>query len=172
MAYIFNSKIENPERLERMLVARRPLVDLLEKRANALIDKGTLSQTLLIGPRGSGKTHMLKVFFNRVWNNPKREEKIVVAYMVEDEYGIDTFLDLLIRIFNAFMRWYENDETKQLAEEIEKLKRTNPDQRESFAIDVVMMKYIGINPVIVHGGTFNGITTSNSSTSSTYMSFS
>ncbi|PWL30649.1 tetratricopeptide repeat protein [uncultured Roseivirga sp.] len=148
MAYIFNSKIENPERLERMLVARRPLVDLLEKRANALIDKGTLSQTLLIGPRGSGKTHMLKVFFNRVWNNPKREEKIVVAYMVEDEYGIDTFLDFLIRIFNAFMRWYENDETKQLAEEIEKLKHTNPDQRESYAIDI-LNKYLNGRDLLI-----------------------
>lgn len=149
MAYIFNSKIENPERLERMLVARRPLVDLLEKRAKALINKGTLSQTLLIGPRGSGKTHMLKVFFNRVWNNPKRKEKIVVAYMVEDEYGIDTFLDLLIRIFNAFMRWYENDETKQLAEEIEKLKRTNPDQRESFAIDILNQYLNGRDLLII-----------------------
>lgn len=149
MAYIFNSKIENPERLERMLVARRPLVDLLEKRAKALIDKGTLSQTLLIGPRGSGKTHMLKVFFNRVWDNPKREEKIVVAYMVEDEYGIDTFLDLLIRIFNAFMRWYENDETKQLAEEIEKLKYTNPDQRESYAIDILNRYLAGRDLLII-----------------------
>ncbi|OEK02788.1 hypothetical protein BFP97_15200 [Roseivirga sp. 4D4] len=137
MAYVFNSKIENPDRLERMLVARKSLVDLLEKKANALIEKGTLSQSLLIGPRGSGKTHMLRVFFNRIWNHPKKDKKIVIAYMVEDEYGIDTFLDLLIRIFNAFMRWYDDESTKKLFSEIEKLKRTPPDTRQTLAIEIL-----------------------------------
>lgn len=132
--FTFNAKIEDIERLEQTLIGRRNIADWLEKQAMNFARNGQPMRELLIGPRGSGKTHLLRVLYHRIAEQPEVQQDVVIAYMSEDEYGIDTYLDLLLRIFKAFTRLTRSDEMKnKIAEHIEQLKRTAPEQRIPYA---------------------------------------
>jgi len=132
--YIFNAKIGEIDQLEKMLIGRKETVDWLEEQTLKLAKTKESFYTLLIGPRGSGKTHILKVLYSRVIGKKQVDKNVAIAYMSEDEYGIDNYLDLLVRIFQAFIRRAENAEQKQiLLEKIEQLKKTSPEYRDSYA---------------------------------------
>ena len=73
---------------------------------------------LVIAPRGSGKTHMTKVLRHRLINNEEIRDKCVIAYMSEDEAGIDSLTDLIVSMFRVFMR-YEEPGSEILNEKIE-----------------------------------------------------
>ena len=132
--YIFNAKIGEVDQLEKMLIGRKDTVDWLEEQTLKLAKTKESYYTLLIGSRGSGKTHILKVLYSRVIGKKQVDKNVAIAYMSEDEYGIDNYLDLLVRIFQAFIRRAENAEQKQiLLEKIEQLKKTSPEYRDSYA---------------------------------------
>ena len=102
----------------------------MEKQVLQYMNMGVPTQALIIGPRGAGKTHLLKILYSRIITDPDVQEKLAIAYMSEDEYGIDTYLDLLVRIFKAFIRQEKNDIKKQaLKGYIEELKSTQPEYR-------------------------------------------
>ncbi len=136
---IFNSKIEKPERLEELLVGRKQIVDSLEKS----IINGTLNnqnvQHLLIGARGCGKTHILKVLFNRLSENKAFMDKTIIAYMAEEEIGIDSFLSFLIRIMEAIVRWGNNlEQKKDWHLKMNVLKELKPQEREEKTIEFLL----------------------------------
>ena len=101
----FNPVESKPELLEHTLVGRKDLVDLLEELVVESAKSGNKHQRLVIGPRGSGKTHLLKVLHNRLKGREDLSNKLKIAYLCEDEYGVATYLDWLIRIFRSFIRW-------------------------------------------------------------------
>ncbi|MCD4665745.1 MAG: ATP-binding protein, partial [Bacteroidales bacterium] len=147
--YIFNSKIEDAGKLEKSLVGRNQIVDQLEEMVLETANNGTLFQNLIIGPRGSGKTHILIVLYNRINGNKKIREKIEIAYMAEDEVGIGTFFDFLIRIFAAFARWNEDEnKIEWLQQKIEELKLVNDSEREEKA-KRILLKYLDGKDLII-----------------------
>ncbi len=121
--YLFNAKIENPEKLEKMLVGRAPVVDMLVDAQLAHTTGGMPPQFLVVGPRGSGKTHILRIIYDRLSKNADFMATHEIAYMVEDETGIGSYFDLLQRIFEALKRW-SNDEQRIrfIADQVENLK--------------------------------------------------
>ena len=148
--FVFNAKIEETEKLERMLIGRKKTADWLEQQVLQYVNTGVAIQALIIGPRGSGKTHLLKVLYSRIVDDPDVQEKLAIAYMSEDEYGIDTYLDLLVRMFKAFIR-LEKDENKknQLKESIEQLKATQPDYRVPTAEQLLLDYFDGRNLLVL-----------------------
>ena len=86
-----------PELLESMLVGRGELVDRLEKTVLDSVETGAGHNWLLIGPRGAGKTHVLAILYNRIDRNPEVRPRVVIAYMKEEERGVASFLDWLVR---------------------------------------------------------------------------
>jgi len=159
--YIFNSKIEDAGKLENSLVGRNLIVDQLEKMVIETANHGTLFQNIIIGPRGSGKTHLLKVLYNRIHANRKILGKIEIAYMAEDEVGIGKFFDFLVRIFAAFTRW-DDDENKieWLQEKIEELKIVNENEREEKAKRILLEYLKGKDLIILienMDAVFNGL---------------
>ncbi|MFN0033620.1 MAG: hypothetical protein ACKVUS_01050 [Saprospiraceae bacterium] len=132
--FTFSAKIEDMERLEQTLIGRKNIADWIEKQAMNFARTGQPLRELLIGPRGSGKTHLMRVLYHRIAEQPEVRRNVVIAYMSEDEYGIDTYLDLLVRFFKAFTRLARNEEEKgKIAAHIEQLKRTSPEQRIPYA---------------------------------------
>jgi len=94
----FNVKSVDDKILEQTLVGRKIILGQLEKELiEKVINKFTY-QCLILAPRGGGKTHMIKVLYNRLKNNKSIANKILIAYMIEDEIGITNFLDFMIRI--------------------------------------------------------------------------
>ena len=133
----FNPAETKPELLEQTLIGRKDLVDLLEKLVIEGLKGGNRFQQLIIGPRGSGKTHLLKVLHNRIFNSPQLKAQIEIAYLIEDEYGVATFLDWIIRILRSFIRWYP-EKADHLKKEIEKLKKVYDDDKERLALKILL----------------------------------
>jgi tetratricopeptide (TPR) repeat protein len=97
----FTPSLMSPETLERIFVQREDI-------AQDLVDRIILSATtpakhhsLLIGARGMGKTHLVSLVYYRLQQHRELADKLMVAWMREDEWGIDSWLDLVVRIFRA-----------------------------------------------------------------------
>lgn len=145
--FIFNAKLEDASRLEQTLIGRKHIADWLEKQVLNFVGTGQPLRELLIGPRGSGKTHLLGVLYNRIASRPEVQQKLAIAYMSEDEYGVDTYLDLLVRIFKALSRLTAMQEEKNRAlHYIEQLKLIAPEQRiahaERFLLEYLNGRYL------------------------------
>ncbi|HNQ83857.1 MAG TPA: ATP-binding protein, partial [Bacteroidales bacterium] len=86
----FGVKSVNPEILEKLLIGRQKAADYLYDAAKSISEDGINQHILVIGQRGMGKTHLLRVLFHRIQPFIK-EKKVVVAYFSEEEYGIANY---------------------------------------------------------------------------------
>lgn len=121
----------DPEFLESIHVGRRQLMDRMEKTVVESVDTGDDHHWLLVGPRGVGKSHLLSILFNRIDKNHEIRKRVVIAYMKEQEHGVSSFLDWLVRVLRALERRNENpdpnEEGLDLKEELRRLTETPPD---------------------------------------------
>jgi tetratricopeptide (TPR) repeat protein len=90
-----------PELIEGTFVQRESvadrLVDIFEESAR----RQSKHNALLVGPRGIGKSHLVSLVYNRLKAKKDLDDKLCIAYLKEDEWGITSFLDLLLRILRA-----------------------------------------------------------------------
>lgn len=97
----FTPSLMTPEALEAIFVQR----EALAQRIVELIRDSALTpskhHTLLIGPRGIGKTHLIALVYHRICKMDDLRDHLLIAWLREEEWGITTFLDLLLRIFRA-----------------------------------------------------------------------
>lgn len=134
-----------PELLESMLVGRGVLVNRLEKTVLDSIETGAGHNWLLIGPRGAGKTHILAILYNRIDRNSEIRSRVVIAYMKEEERGVASFLDWVVRILRAFHRWGEKPpagEDLDLGEGLESLKQLPLEQARE-AAERLLLRFVG-----------------------------
>ena len=134
-----------PELLESMLVGRGELVDRLEKTVLDSVETGAGHNWLLIGPRGAGKTHVLAILYNRIDRNSEIRPRVVIAYMKEEERGVASFLDWLVRILRAFHRRGEKPPTGEdldLGEGLESLKQLPLEQART-AAEHLLLRFVG-----------------------------
>ncbi|RJO63383.1 MAG: tetratricopeptide repeat protein [Myxococcales bacterium] len=136
----------DPEVLEKTLVGRRDLVDRLEELVIDGAGGNNKHQRLIIGVRGSGKTHVLRVLHNRIWKNEELKKRLLVVYLLEDELGVASFLDFVVRMLRAIIRWYP--EEGGLAKELDALYDLPPQNMESFAVEL-LKKAIGSKDVLI-----------------------
>ena len=126
----------DPGLLEKTLVGRKDLVDRLEELALDGAGGPNKHQRLIVGARGSGKTHVLRVLRNRLWSNGQLRERLLIIYLLEDELGVASFLDFVIRILRAIVRWYpEND---QLSHDLEAIYNLPLGAQESHAVQLLL----------------------------------
>ena len=126
----------DPELLEKTLVGRRELVDRLARLAADGASGATLYQQLIIGSRGSGKTHIIRVLHNRLRAMETIRERLVVIYLLEDELGVATFLVFLMRLLAAIQRWSPPDQERDLA--IDEIRDLPPRLQENRAKNVLL----------------------------------
>ncbi|MBA7532787.1 Photosystem I assembly protein Ycf3 [subsurface metagenome] len=143
----FNAKNVDPEILEQTLVGRKEILDRLEKELISKVKNKFTYQCLIIAPRGGGKTHMIQVLYNRLKKNKSISNKILIAYMVEDETGIANFLDFMLRILESFSR-YKEVNRKNLKEAIFEISNIAIQHQEA-AIKNLLLDYIGNKTLIV-----------------------
>lgn len=82
--------------VQRESVADR-LVDVFEESARRV----SKHNALLVGPRGIGKSHLVSLVYHRLKAKKDLDDKLCIAYLKEDEWGITSFLDLLLRILRS-----------------------------------------------------------------------
>ena len=138
----FTPSLMAPETLEDILVQRHTL-------ANYLVDKIRDSATtdskyfqLLIGPRGIGKTHLVSLIYHRVVKMEDLQDKLLIAWLREEEWGIASFLDLLRGIFRAIAQEDRAAYQAQLHDEVEKLYELSLEQAEYQAAKL-LTEFIG-----------------------------
>jgi DNA-binding transcriptional ArsR family regulator len=98
----FTPAQESAADLDRRTVGRdRPLAVLNERLRLAATTKAR-PHTLLVGPRGSGKTHLLQVALYRAENDPETAAGLVVARLPEDAIGLISYVDLLRQVARSW----------------------------------------------------------------------
>jgi len=90
------------ELLEKTFVQRERSAERLTQLfvESALTD--SKHHVLVVGPRGIGKSHLVSLIYHRLLNKPELKDKLAIAYLREDEWGVASFLDLLLRILREF----------------------------------------------------------------------
>ncbi len=111
-----------PAALERTFVGRDAVLDDVLGRVRASMRGRGKHYTLLVGPRGSGKTHFMALLRHRLL--AEHHGKLRLAALNEEEWGVASFLDFLVRILRS-------------------LSITCPDRGIETGIDVVYGAYTG-----------------------------
>lgn len=94
------------ESLETLFVGRRDVMDDVLTRAKLSINESQKHYLLLVGPRGSGKTHFLALAYHRLMEHIEAvgaTDRVAVALLKEEEWGVASYLDLVMRILRALV---------------------------------------------------------------------
>ena len=150
----FGTKSVDPKVLEQLLIGRNKNADHLFKSIESIVKSGNNQQILLIGQRGMGKTHLLRILYARSRTFIKKG-RLIVAYFSEDEYGIASYFDFLTRILTAFIRWNEKD-AGILQLKLEELQNTVNAAQPRF-IEKIIRDYIGDRPLLILAENFGDI---------------
>ena len=92
------------ESLEALFVGNRNVLQDVLKRTMWSICGAEKHRLLLIGPRGSGKTHLLALAYHLLMERidaAKIRNKVAIALLNQEEWGVASFLDFVVRILNA-----------------------------------------------------------------------
>jgi tetratricopeptide (TPR) repeat protein len=130
----------DPAFLESITVGREDLLRGLEKAVSSSVRSGAGHHSLIVGPRGAGKTHLVALLRDRVQRNEKLRKRVVIAYLKEEERGVAHFLDWLVRILQSFVRHEEAGPA--LAREIEQLMDMEHEAAQA-AAEQLLVRFVG-----------------------------
>lgn len=108
-----------PEALEKLFVGREDLLEDILRRVCASAVGEEKHFFLLVGARGVGKTHFMALLNHQLQNDrkyAKARKQLKIAYLNEEEWGVASFLDFLVRILRSLAVRYKN---KALSAKIE-----------------------------------------------------
>ena len=123
------------ESLEALFVGRHDVMEDVLSRVTRSIRSPEKHYILLVGPRGSGKTHLLALAHHRLMDRvdaPGARDSVAVALLNEEEWGVASFLDFVVRILRALA-----DKAPDLDAEIAAIYdrfSKDPTDAESFAV--------------------------------------
>jgi len=84
--------------LEAIFVARGQVLDSIMQRVESAADSDTRNQTLLVGPRGAGKTHLIALTYHRTKGLIAEGRRLQLAWLPEDPWTIASYRHLLASI--------------------------------------------------------------------------
>ncbi len=102
----FTPSMMAPATLEAMLVQRGPLLARCEGHVLESLRTGSAHHSLLVGPRGIGKTHLISMLYHRLVANPAATDKALIAWMREEEWGVTSFFELVLRLLRTLNASY------------------------------------------------------------------
>ena len=104
------------ESLEAVFVGRDDVMEDVLSRITTSIRGPQKHYILLVGPRGSGKTHLLALAYHRLmasFDADDASDSVAIALLKEEEWGVASYRDLVVRILRALA-----EEAPQLNAEI------------------------------------------------------
>ena len=105
--------------LEALFVGRSDVMEDVLSRVITSIRSQAKHYVLLVGPRGSGKTHFLALAYHLSMDRleaAKVRDSVVVALLKEEEWGVASFLDLVVRILRALA-----DDAPEISADIDRI---------------------------------------------------
>jgi chromosomal replication initiation ATPase DnaA len=94
----FTPSMMPPATLEAMLVQREPVLNRAVQHVVDSLTSGGRHHALFVGPRGIGKTHLISLLHHRLMQAPIVADKAIVLWMREEEWGVTSFFELMLRI--------------------------------------------------------------------------
>ncbi len=94
----FTPSVMPHDLLERLFVAREQTLDAMLARVDAAASSAERNHTLLVGPRGAGKTHLISLAYHRMDERLLAGAAIQVAWLPEDAWTIVSYRHLLTAI--------------------------------------------------------------------------
>jgi tetratricopeptide (TPR) repeat protein len=134
------------ELLESTFVQRETLARRLTEVFSESASGESRHHVLLVGPRGVGKSHIVSVVYHRLKRQEQLRDKLVVAYLREDEWGVTSLLDLLIRILKAMEL---GEEEASLEAELTALSKLSSSQAEEEAWRLLEGKTAGKTLLVI-----------------------
>ena len=122
--------------LEALFVGRDDVMEDVLSCAMESIRSANKHYVLLVGPRGSGKTHLLALASHLLVERikaAKMDDKVVVALLNEEEWGVASFLDFVVRILSVLA-----SQTPELNTDIDDIYERfpkDPSGAEAFAVE-------------------------------------
>src|SRR5207249_10049613 len=100
-----------------------------------------------VGPRGIGKTHLISLVYHRLRAMDDLRDRLCTAWLREEEWGVTSFLDLLLSLLRALRSEYED---ASLAEQVETLYQLPPDAAERAAA-CLLRSFVGDRTLLIIG---------------------
>jgi tetratricopeptide (TPR) repeat protein len=98
---LYRSGITTPEQLRHVTVGRDQLMADMREKLHGSVDKKSKQHSLFIGPRGSGKTHLLSLIAQEIHDDVKLGQRYVVARFPEESLRLLSYVDLLLGVCEA-----------------------------------------------------------------------
>lgn len=153
----FTPSLMEPETLEAIFVQREDLAQRLVELIRDSALTPSKHHTLLVGPRGIGKTHVIALVYHRIRAMEDLHGRLLVAWCREEEWGVTSFLDLLLRIFRALAEQYNDDELKQSVESLYELESDAAERKA----EELLKEYVGDRALLLLaenlGDVFHGL---------------
>lgn len=127
------------EVLEATFVGRHALLDELKKTIRDQATADTLQHWMILGTRGTGKSHIITMIYHIVRNEPEYNANWIPVLMNEEEQGVFSLPTLFIRIVTKLADELEKD-NKEKAQEIRNYltgMRNKPNSPETILEDAV-----------------------------------
>jgi len=102
----FTPSTMSREALEAIFVKREPLAQRVVELIRDSALTASKHHTLLVGPRGIGKTHFVSLVYYRLRGMEDLQGRLVIAWLREEEWGVASFLDLVLAILRALCEEY------------------------------------------------------------------
>ena len=137
----FTPSMMPPETLEAMLVQREPVLLRALGHVTESLRSGSRHHTLLVGPRGIGKTHLISLLHHRLSKTVEAKDKALIAWMREEEWGVTSFFELVMRILRNLDATYPQLEIAKKTEPLYELKLDDAArQAEALLLEVLGSK--------------------------------
>jgi DNA-binding MarR family transcriptional regulator len=98
---LFTPSASSAAELDALTVGRTHLLETLRERITSSARDGSRPHTLLVGPRGAGKTHTLRVALHRALSDASTAKSVLPVLIAEDSLAIGTYADLLVEMARA-----------------------------------------------------------------------
>jgi len=141
----FTPSMMPPDALEAVFVQREALAARIVELIRESAVGRNKHHTILIGPRGIGKTHIVSLVYHRIRAAEDLREKLLIAWLREEEYGITAVRDIFMRLLLVLSEEYADPDLKARVEALYKL---DGDAAERQA-GRMLKEYVGARTLLV-----------------------
>ena len=116
--HLYRPQRTSPEDLEAIFVGREPLLEEILGRLERWQPGASRQHYLIIGPRGVGKTHLLRLIEHRIHRSTDLCKKWRPVSLAEDTYGITSITDLLVEALRILSEETGDPDVKKVYDQV------------------------------------------------------